>query len=47
MQKYWGQKITLVYNLVILTQVRSNTHHNYDRLQTDSTPAKKFPVIMY
>ena len=47
MQKYWEQKVTQVYSLVILTQVRFNTHHNYDRLQTDSTPAKKLPVIMY
>ena len=47
MQKYGEQKITQVYSLVILTQVRFNTHHICDRLQTDSTPAKKLPVIMY
>ena len=47
MQKYWEQKITQVYSQVILTQVRSNIHHNYDRLQTDSNPTKKLPVIMY
>ena len=47
MQKYWEQKITQFYSLVILMQVRSNTHHNYDRLQTDSTPEIKLPLIIY